>query len=48
MLSGSGSVAVHVTSTLDAKVSGAGSVTYVGDPQRVDKEVTGTGTVTGR
>jgi len=48
VLSGSGSVAVHVTSTLDAEVSGAGSVTYVGDPQRVDKEVTGTGTVTGR
>jgi hypothetical protein len=46
-VSGTGSVVVHVTGTLDADVSGTGSVVYTGGPDRVSKDITGTGSVTG-
>lgn len=46
-VSGTGSVVVHVTGTLDADVSGTGSIAYTGEPDRVSKEITGTGSVTG-
>jgi hypothetical protein len=45
-LSGTGAVLVHVTGTLEAEVPGTGSVVYTGDPDRVDQEVTGAGSVT--
>jgi hypothetical protein len=45
-LSGAGAVLVQVTGTLDVDVSGAGSVTYTGDPDQVEQSITGTGTVT--
>lgn len=44
-LSGSGTVLVNVTGALEADVSGAGSVTYTGDPDSVDREISGTGSV---
>jgi hypothetical protein len=47
-LSGAGTVLVHVTGTLEAHVSGTGSVVYTGDPDRVDRTVTGVGSVTER
>jgi hypothetical protein len=44
-LSGTGSVLVNVTGVLEANVSGAGSITYSGDPDRVEREITGAGSV---
>lgn len=44
-LSGSGTVLVHVTGALEADVSGTGSVTYTGDPDSVDREISGAGSV---
>jgi hypothetical protein len=44
-LSGAGSVLVHVAGTLEAHVSGVGTVTYTGDPDRVDRTITGVGSV---
>jgi hypothetical protein len=43
-VSGSGFATVNVSEALDAKVSGAGSVEYVGDPT-VEKDVSGAGRV---
>jgi hypothetical protein len=45
-VSGTGTVVVHVTGSLDANVSGTGSVIYTGEPDRVEQEITGTGSVT--
>lgn len=45
-LSGAGAVFVHVTGTLEVDVSGTGSVVYTGEPDRVDREITGAGSVT--
>jgi Putative auto-transporter adhesin, head GIN domain len=47
-LSGTGTVEVHVTRSLDALVSGSGTIAYSGDPQDVRSAVTGTGTVSQR
>jgi hypothetical protein len=44
-LSGTGAVFVNVTGTLDARVSGTGSVVYTGDPERVVREIAGAGAV---
>jgi hypothetical protein len=44
-LSGSGRVEVHATESVDAEVSGSGSVTYAGNPAQVHTAVTGSGTV---
>jgi hypothetical protein len=44
-ISGAGTVFVNVTGVLEANVSGAGSVTYTGNPDRVDRTVTGVGSV---
>ena len=41
---GSGGAVVRVSDTLDARVSGAGDVRYIGDPQ-VTQQITGAGTV---
>jgi Putative auto-transporter adhesin, head GIN domain len=47
-LSGTGNVQVHATRSLDALVSGAGTIAYSGDPQDVRSAVTGTGAVSER
>jgi len=47
VVSGSGAIFVTATKTLDASVSGSGSIIYTGNPQDVTKNVTGSGAVTG-
>jgi Putative auto-transporter adhesin, head GIN domain len=44
-LSGTGNVHVHANETLDAHMSGTGSVFYGGDPEVVNQEITGTGVI---
>ena len=44
---GTGSVFVTATGTLAASVSGTGSIVYQGNPRRVTKSVTGSGTIVG-
>jgi hypothetical protein len=44
-LSGAGNVHVHVTGSLDARVSGTGTIFYTGSPSNVSSEVTGAGAV---
>lgn len=46
VVSGSGSVFVTATASLDATVSGTGAVLYSGNPAQVTKNVSGTGAVT--
>jgi hypothetical protein len=47
IVSGSGSILITATKSLDASVSGSGAILYAGDPQDVTKSVTGTGAITG-
>ena len=47
VVSGSGSIFVTATKSLDASVPGSGAILYQGDPQLVTKSVTGTGAITG-
>jgi hypothetical protein len=47
VVSGSGSIFVTATESLDASVSGSGAILYAGSPQDVTKSVTGTGAITG-
>jgi hypothetical protein len=42
-ISGAGSAAVWAEDTLDASISGAGSVTYYGSPEDVNKQISGVG-----
>jgi hypothetical protein len=42
---GSGRIVVHATQSLDASVSGSGAILYGGSPERVTKNVTGSGAV---
>ena len=44
-IEGSGSIFVSATKSLDALVSGTGSILYAGNPQQVTKSVTGTGSI---
>lgn len=44
-LSGSGELQVYATHSLDAEVSGSGSVRYAGDPPQVTRTVTGSGAI---
>jgi hypothetical protein len=46
-VSGSGSIFVTATKSLDASVSGSGAILYVGSPKQVTKSVTGSGAITG-
>ena len=46
-VSGSGSIFITATDTLDASVSGSGAIFYAGNPQDVAKSVTGSGVITG-
>ena len=43
----SGHIAVNATDSLDATVAGTGAITYVGSPEHVTKNVTGTGAIVG-
>jgi hypothetical protein len=47
-LSGSGRMTLTAARSLDASLSGAGSIVYGGDPSNVSTRVTGTGTITSR
>ena len=47
LVSGSGSIFVTATKTLDASVTGSGAIVYAGGPQHVTKDVTGSGAITG-
>jgi hypothetical protein len=47
-LSGAGKANVYASVELNAQVSGAGSVTYTGDPKTVNKKVSGVGSVSKR
>jgi hypothetical protein len=47
VVSGSGSIFVTATESLDASVPGSGAVLYAGNPQDVTKSVTGSGAITG-
>jgi len=46
-LSGTGTLRVHATGSLDATVSGVGSIVYSGRPRHVKTHVSGVGTITG-
>lgn len=45
-ISGSGQADVLVTDELNASVSGSGAIRYMGDPLRVEKEISGSGSIT--
>jgi Putative auto-transporter adhesin, head GIN domain len=47
VVSGSGSIFITATESLDGSVSGSGAILYAGSPQGVTKSVTGTGAITG-
>ena len=44
-ISGSGGCICYVTNSLEARVSGSGRVTYLGNPQKIDSTVSGSGRV---
>jgi hypothetical protein len=44
-ISGADDIRVHATESLSASVSGAGDVTYTGDPSDVQTDVSGAGDV---
>jgi hypothetical protein len=44
-ISGSGDVEINVKNDLDAQISGSGSVTYKGNPSRVNSHASGSGHV---
>lgn len=44
-ISGAGSANVHATGRLEATISGAGSVRYAGNPETVQKSVSGAGSI---
>ena len=47
-ISGAGDVDVRVTDTLDAEISGAGSIVHPGGAQVVRSEISGAGEITAR
>ena len=47
VVSGSGSIFITATKSLDASVSGSGAILYAGNPQDVTESVTGEGAITG-
>ena len=44
-ITGSGNVEALVTNKLDANIIGSGNLSYRGDPQSIDKKITGSGVV---
>jgi hypothetical protein len=47
-ISGSGDVTVYASRSLDATVSGSGSIRYAGDPAQVNRNVSGSGSISPR
>jgi hypothetical protein len=47
-VTGSGRCSINVTNSLEARVSGSGNITYLGNPQKIDTRVTGSGRVSSR
>jgi hypothetical protein len=47
-VAGTGRLLVNASQSLDATVSGTGAIVYTGNPAKVTKNVTGTGTITGQ
>ena len=47
VVSGSGSIFVTATKSLDASVSGSGAILYAGSPPNVTSNITGSGAITG-
>jgi hypothetical protein len=47
-LSGASAADVTATETLDVSISGAGTVTYGGNPKKVNKDISGVGTIKAR
>jgi hypothetical protein len=45
-LRGSGNVTVYASESLDASIPGSGSIRYSGNPSRMNKSVTGSGSIT--
>lgn len=45
-LSGSGNVTIYASDSLDATLSGSGTIQYSGNPTNVSKNVTGSGSIT--
>jgi hypothetical protein len=45
-ISGAGDIHLQATDSLDASVSGSGSIVYTGDPENVQTEVSGAGAIT--
>jgi hypothetical protein len=46
-IDGSGSIVLNATHSLDASISGSGSILYTGNPAQVTKSVSGSGTISG-
>jgi hypothetical protein len=44
-LTGSGNILVNATKTLDTKITGNGNIKYVGDPDKVDQTIMGSGKI---
>lgn len=44
-ISGSGDVRIHVKENLKARVNGSGDIRYLGNPERSDTKVSGSGTI---
>ncbi|HYX76694.1 MAG TPA: head GIN domain-containing protein [Gaiellaceae bacterium] len=47
LVSGHGAIFVTATKSLDASITGSGTVVYAGNPQQVTKTVTGSGAISG-
>jgi hypothetical protein len=47
LISGSGTIRLSVSRSLDASVTGSGAILYAGSPAEVSKSVTGSGTIAG-
>ncbi|MGZ4183897.1 MAG: head GIN domain-containing protein [Gaiellaceae bacterium] len=47
-INGSGSIVLAATHSLDASISGSGTILYTGNPAQVTKSVTGSGTISGQ
>ncbi len=45
-LSGSGNATVYASETLDANISGSGTIHYDGNPAQITKSITGSGSIT--
>jgi len=45
-ITGSGNIEALVTNKLDVTIAGSGSLSYLGDPQSINKNITGSGKVT--